>query len=180
LANWRDVEDRKRISAASQRPIDKVPLLAVEMLEHGVEICCISEVRRGNEEFVREGFKFFCSGYPDDRKIHGVGVIVDVTVISGEIECHRVSPRIMWIGGVFKGVKMAIISVYAPTNVSSQMIQDAFYDELARTHVDVARKYSEVCICGDFNARIGHRDDQTWKNVVYHNCNKRMLSTGIG
>jgi hypothetical protein len=91
-----------------------VPLLAVEMLEYGVEICCISEVHRGNEEFVREGFKFFCSGYPDDRKIDGVGVIVDLTVISGEIECHRVSPRIMWIvGGVFKGVKMAIISVYA-------------------------------------------------------------------
>ncbi len=63
---------------------------------------------------------------------------------------------------MFKGVKKAIISVYAPTNVSSQMIQDEFYDELARAHVDGARKYSEVCICGDFNARIGHRDDQTW------------------
>jgi hypothetical protein len=88
LANWRDVEDRKRMSAAFQRPIDKVPLLAaVEMIERGVEICCLSEVRRGNEEFDRKGFKFFCSGYSDNRKIHGVGIAVDVTF--EEMECHR-------------------------------------------------------------------------------------------
>ncbi len=54
----------------------------------------------------------------DNRKIHDVGAIVDVTMISGAIECHRVSPMIMWIGRVFKDIKMAITSVYATTNAS--------------------------------------------------------------
>ncbi len=47
------------MSAASQSPIDKAPLLAVEMIEHAMEICCISEARRGNEELVREGLSSF-------------------------------------------------------------------------------------------------------------------------
>jgi hypothetical protein len=83
------VEDRKKMS---QRLIDKVPMLAVEMIEHGGEISCLSEVQRGNEEFDREGFRFFCSGYADNRKIRGVGVCRQIAGL--KLACRHLDPHL--------------------------------------------------------------------------------------
>jgi hypothetical protein len=60
------------------------------------------------------------------------------------------------------------------------MIQDAFHDELARTHADAARKYTKVCIWGYCNARIGHRDDQTWNKCCGSQLQQEDAVNGNG
>ncbi len=55
FANRTDIMERKEVSKTSDKPIDKVPLLALELEANHIEdVCCLSEVRRDSCEFERE------------------------------------------------------------------------------------------------------------------------------
>jgi hypothetical protein len=46
--------ERKEVSKTSDKPIDKVLLLALELEANHIDLCCLSEVRRDSCEFKRE------------------------------------------------------------------------------------------------------------------------------
>jgi hypothetical protein len=96
LANRTDIMERKEVSKTSDKPIGKVPLLALELEAHHIDVCCLSEVRRESCKFEREGYQFYCSGYRDGRKLHGVGAAIGTKSVEGTVEIHRGSARVMW------------------------------------------------------------------------------------
>ncbi len=90
--------ERKEISKTSDKPIDKVPLLALELeANHIIDVCYLSDVRRESCEFEREGYQFYCSEYSDGRKLHGMGVAIRTKSVEGTVEIHRGSARVMWV-----------------------------------------------------------------------------------
>ena len=91
----------------------------------------------------------------DEKKIHGVGIVVKEEHRRHIEEVVQVSSRIMWVGGKKIG---AIFSVYAPTNgvnEENDLEKERFYEILGE-HIRFAKeKYKKVIVNGDFNARIG-------------------------
>ncbi len=59
-----------------------------------------------------------------------MGVAIQIKSVKGTVDIHRGSARVMWVGGIFKGVKCAVLSVYSPTNVAARAVlatQEQFY-----------------------------------------------------
>ncbi len=71
------------------------------------------------------------------------------------------------VGGIFKGVKCAVLSVYSPTNVVARAAlatQEQFYEEVISAYQAALVKYSKVVLAGDCNVRIGQSVD-CWNRV---------------
>jgi hypothetical protein len=112
-----------------------------------------------------EGYKVLFSGRAD-RRVHGVGIAVRVDPVRFQLQhCHCVSPRLMWLTGVFDGVALAIFSAYGPTNALArgETVAEAearraeFWQMLAKEKAEVRRRFPSHAhiVMGDFNARVG-------------------------
>ena len=71
----------------------------------------------------------------------------------------------MAIRGVFYGMKMVIITGYAPTEMAERNVKLAFYTEVDQYMQSIPADFrNHVVLLGDFNARIGAYLD-TWAPV---------------
>jgi hypothetical protein len=144
---------------------DRLPHLIIELHTSGTELCCVSEVRRcGTGSESRDGYVLFWSGTAAE-KIHGVGIILTQKLARGIDKVLNISARLMAIQGEFNGMKMTIISVYAPTELYSLVEKTRFYDSLDQLVLGLPAEYTQhIIILGDFNARIGPTEE-AWKHV---------------
>ena len=69
-----------------------------------------------------------------------------------------INQRIMTIRFKHKGTFYKVISVYAPTFSRPEPEKDEFYDTL-RTNISKTASTDTLIILGDFNARVGVRDE---------------------
>ena len=144
----------------------KTALLANELARYNIDIAALSETRFSGEDQLTEpdsGYTIFWSGKSEkERRVAGVGFAVKNTLIDKIEQPVGVNERIMTLRIPLAANRyMTIISVYAPTLVSSEEDIMSFYHAL-RTLVTKIPKSESVVILGDFNARVGS-DNDIWK-----------------
>ena len=135
----------------------------------------VAEHWSDNKEFL-----FIYTSAPADR-VGGVGLLVRRKHTSAIRSAEKISDRILKVQ--FEANPMvAVLVVYAPTELASISTKDEFYKDLADA-VNGIPTHSLVTILGDFNARIGkdsHRQQpQIVRQYLFHeetnNNGKRLV-----
>jgi hypothetical protein len=65
----------------------------------------------------------------------------------------------LWLIGCFDGKYIAVVAIYAPTDLYPLEEKVRFYDCV---YVSIPKKYKKKAILGDFNARIGEYIEGAW------------------
>ena len=97
--------------------------------KRNVKIGCLQETRwRGNSaREIGEGYKLFYAGESSGR--NGVGVVVDSDLRDSVVDVRRSSSRLMMLKIVWKGVKVNVISAYAPQVGLGKDEKEKFWEE---------------------------------------------------
>jgi len=162
------------------RPEDKEPFLINTMKMEGIDIACLQETRLALDDgnlSTTKGFVMYNSinviGSTVEQGRNGVGIMfredcADLSTIKvyrfEEKEEGKIifqDDRMIMITGKFKGEYMTIVSVYSPTNGSTDKAKEGFYlrlQEWMRTNLSMEYRNCLI-VCGDFNARIGGNED---------------------
>ena len=159
--NVRTLLDRKE----SSQPERRTAIVARELARYNIDIAALSETRLSEEDQLTErgaGYTFFWKGKAVGVKREGgVGFAVRTELINQLEQPHGISDRIMYLRAPLScGRYMTVISVYAPTLVSSQESIMGFYQDLWDC-VKAIPKADKILMLGDFNARVGS-DHKTW------------------
>eukprot|EP00973_Karenia_brevis_P026716 3687120-Karenia_brevis.AAC.1 len=77
----------------------------------------------------------------------------------------------------FKGSMYKVIAVYGPTYQTDVDDKDAFYDGVRRDILETSQQ-DVLLILGDWNARVGVRDD-TWGTVLGSFGNTERNDNGV-
>ena len=157
------------------RPERRTALVTNELARYGIDIAALSETRFAGEDQLTEtesGYTLFWSGKPETEKREaGVGFAIKNTVLSRLERPTAVNERIMRLRVPLVGDRfLTIISVYAPTLVSSGEQIMSFYHAL-RTLITSIPKDESIVVLGDFNARVGC-DSETWSSLGPHGIGK--------
>ena len=130
----------KRARSNKARPVDKLAVLVEILKEEGVDVCTLPEPRLkelgmngeskgdSNTLITGQGYTLYFSPATNINGDNGVAIIVRNACLT-DIEVHRVSGRLMWIGAKFNGVYKAVFCPYTPTEMHSRVEKLKFYDE---------------------------------------------------
>ena len=91
----------------------------------------------------------YWSGYSNQRRA-GVAIAIRKSVEMKIVDFGQVSPRLIWIDCIFHGIRLRIVSAYAPTEKAKDSAKDHFYKTL-RDHCVVGPK-QQLILGGDLNA----------------------------
>ena len=143
-------------------------LVAKELLQYNISIAAISEVRKhgsGTELFhflpEKTSAKLYWSG--GEKSERGVGFVVSSDADKSVLAFQPYSDRIAVLTLAGK-IKTNIVSVYAPTNSSSDASKDEFYGHLQEV-LDSFSKSDMILLTGDFNAQTGE-DRNGWEATL--------------
>lgn len=167
----------------AERSERRTAIVTNELARYNIDIAALSETRFADEDQLTEtesGYTIFWSGKCEkERREAGVGFAVRNTLIEKVEQPTGVSERIMKLRIPLAGGRhMTILSVYAPTLVSSEEDVTSFYQALLTLATAIPKDESLV-ILGDFNARVG-ADNEAWSPLGPHgtgtvNSNGLML-----
>lgn len=139
----------------------KVQELEEELSHIKWDILGISEhKRRGEEQLtLQTGHVFYHKGGQDINE-GGVGFLIHKRHVQNIVEIEGISPRVLClILRLNDRYNLKIIQVYAPTSTCSDEEIDAFYDDVDSA---LSRRSSHyTLLMGDFNAKLGLRNDDT-------------------
>jgi hypothetical protein len=118
------------------------------------------------------GYTFFWSGKPDgERRDAGVGFAIRNKLLDKIEQPTAVNERIIRLRiPLVSGRFTSVISIYAPTLVSSEDEIVAFYTALSSL-LNSIPKEEGIILLGDFNARVGV-DFDTWKPLGHFGIGK--------
>ena len=126
-----------------------------------IDILALQEVRRTGFESTTfdddsiKGWQMTWSGHKV-KKIHGVAILC-APHVQIEEENEHLQARIISVRVSVKGMKLAILNSYAPTNsTKSESAKNYFYSALqkAKENLEKHPKFKIITL-GDFNATIG-------------------------
>lgn len=129
-----------------------------------LDVLCLQEVHRPGNITLQgcgdEDTTFISVGYKN-KSDAGVGVL-----LSSRVTLHEtffVSPRIMKVHIQLGGLKLAVLSVYAPPNTDthSESFKDKFYADMRKT-IKSTKAPFKLIILGDMNATIGGASHGSW------------------
>ena len=121
---------------SSSSPERRTALVAKELARYNLDIIALSETRFSGEGQLTEkggGYTFFWKGKPEgERRDSGVGFAIRSKLVDRLEEFpHGISDRLMLLRLALSKDRFAsIISVYAPTQSSSEDVIDQFYADL--------------------------------------------------
>ena len=135
----------------------KLHLVIHELEDVNVDITGLSEIRWTGEGHFRSGDStvIFSGGINGQG---GVAVLLNKRLSGSLISYNPVSDRIVVVRLATKPVNMTVIQVYAPTSTHTNEEIEAFYEQLQAVKDDVGRR--DVCVMGDFNAKVGDVEDR--------------------
>ena len=175
-------------SARSNLPRRRTAIVAAELARYNIDIAALSETRLPDNGSLTEeggGYTFFWQGLPlDAQRIHGVGFAVRSSLLKSiPTTPLGVSERLMtWRVPLAKSQHMTLLSVYAPTETSDELVKDQFYESLGE-HLQKVPANDKIILLGDLNARVG-KSYHLWEKVLGRHgigkCNNnglRLLST---
>ena len=139
----------------SLRDDDHLPLLSRELGRLGVVIAALSEVRRPKSgEISVGGYTYYWSGRSDGYHSEGVAVAISGRLAQMVVEAVPVNERMMRLRVKHSLGVISVVSVYAPTEVSSPSDKDTFYAQLESV-LDGCPRGDSLLVMGDFNASTG-------------------------
>ena len=139
----------------SLRDDDHLPLLSRELGRLGVVIAALSEVRRPKSgEISVGGYTYYWSGRSDGYHSEGVAVAISGRLAQMVVEAVPVNERMMRLRVKHSLGVISVVSVYAPTGVSSPSDKDTFYAQLESV-LDGCPRGDSLLVMGDFNASTG-------------------------
>ena len=160
----------------AERPERRTALIASELGRLSIDIAALSETRLADEgqlEEVGGGYTFFWKGVDEgEHRESGVGFAIKTDLVKNMSELPAgVSKRVITMRLPLQCGRFAtIISVYAPTLISTDEDKGIFYDELRSVLFRVPPE-DKIWLCGDFNARVG-TDYQSWGALGRHGIGK--------
>ena len=125
----------------------------------------MSETRmKGNgAKAIGEGMCMF-SGVQEGRAKAGVAVFLSEELSGFLKEWKCISERIVRIRLGIEGVWMTVIQVYAPTEDSTDVVKEDFYEQLQEIMKEV-HKWDKLIVMGDMNARVGD-NVKVWGEII--------------
>ena len=139
----------------SLRDDDHLPLLSRELSRLGIAVAALSEVRRPKSgEISVGGYTYYWSGRLDGYHSEGVAIAVSDRLTRMVVEAVPVNERMMRLRLKHSLGVISVVSVYAPTEVSSPSDKDAFYAQLESV-LDGCPRRDTLLVMGDFNASTG-------------------------
>lgn len=137
--------------------VGKLHQAARELRKFRLEVLGMSECRwnGSGEHQLATGEKFLYSGRAEGE-IHseGVGFLLSKNASRSLIEWNPVSERIIYAKFHSRVRNIAIIQVYAPTELADTEVKEEFYDQLTAVLADI-KKGNILILMGDFNAKVG-------------------------
>jgi exonuclease III len=141
----------------TKRPDDTLEYAVKEKIDSGIDFMGVQETKIRGEGYLLcdndgNGATLYYSGMVDVGKLrNGVGIIVKKSLLKDikQDGVHCVSDRMMWLEGCFYGKEMAVVSVYAPTETSSQEDKLSFYQQLDEMMASIPRIYETKIVLGD-------------------------------
>ena len=112
----------------------------------------------------------------DKKHEYGVGIIIEKSVCGSLIDWKPISNRIITARFAGQGFNVSIVQVYLPTTGHTDQEIEEFYEKLQYVYDKLPKRDIKI-IMGDFNASVGKKSDDIWKNVHgqqgYGNPNER-------
>ena len=159
-----------------------------EHAECGMDIISMQEVRRTGtglttfDDSSLKGWQFVWEGHKR-KKEHGVGILLAPHIQIQLYDIH-LQARILSVRAIVRGVRIAILNVYAPTDANkSDATKQAFYAALSKAKAElVSQPKYKLIVLGDFNATISSESKNTgaWDAVLGHNNSDRVETNGNG
>ena len=136
-----------------------------ELLEYGIEIAALQEVRwPGTGKCDLEKGAITYSGREDGLHQEGVGFYLSKRAMGAVEEFEAISSRIAKLRLDTKWFKVTIVSAYAPTEISDDQEKDNWYDQL-QSVLDRIPGHDMLLLLGDFNAKVG-REVNTFQPAI--------------
>ncbi|KAL1447078.1 hypothetical protein WDU94_005521 [Cyamophila willieti] len=148
----------------------RTAVIARELKRYQIDIASLQETHLKNSgqlEEINAGYTYLWSGCEDNDPNHyGVAICVRTDLLKkGTVtEPCCFSDRIMSVKIIGEGSDTTFIACYAPTLVSDSHTIDSFYQELGQIIDQVPNKCS-IILAGDFNARVGRKQNQ-WEDAL--------------
>lgn len=102
----------------------------------------------------------------------GVGFLIHKKHIQNVTKIHSISNRVMYlIYRLNTRYSLKIVQVYAPTSAHSDAEVEIFYDDINTAIQQEPTHYS--MLIGDFNAKLGHKEDETETSLGTHGFGER-------
>lgn len=151
----------------------KILELEEELKQIHWDIVGLSEVRRRGEEQIslKSGNTFYYRGN-EESSDGGVGFIIHKRLVSNILHLESISPRVCFV--VIKlnqRYSIKVIQVYAPTSTHTDEEVEMFYDDVAMALSKAPTYFS--FITGDFNAKIGKKEDEGEFSLGQHGIGER-------
>ncbi|XP_008483671.1 craniofacial development protein 2-like [Diaphorina citri] len=142
----------------------RTAVISRELKRYKIDIAALQETHLKNSGQLEEknsGYTYLWSGCEDDGDNHyGVAICVRTELLKKGIvsEPCCYSDRIMSVQLLSQNTETTFIACYAPTLNTDVHLIDSFYQELNQI-VDKIPKKHGVILAGDFNARVGKRQN---------------------
>ena len=129
-----------------------------------------------------KGWQFVWGGHKR-KKEHGVGILfaphVEIQSYDVHLQARIISARV-----IINGVRLAILNVYSPTDVTkSDATKSAFYAALNKAKIELeSQPKFKLITLRDFNATISSKskDSGAWDAVLGHNNSDRVETNDNG
>lgn len=143
--------------------------------QYNVGLCALQEARwPGQGSCHKHGHTLFYSGDSRGQHILGTAFIVNDKLLCNVLNFYPVNSRlcVLRIKGRFQNI--SIVNCHAPTEESTDVSKDQFYDEL-ETAFGAIPAYDVKLVIGDFNAKLGR--EEAWRphlgrESLHEECNE--------
>ncbi|XP_030747131.1 craniofacial development protein 2-like [Sitophilus oryzae] len=136
------------------------------------DILGISEARRiGEGQVILKSGNTLCySG--EETAIRGVGILVHKKYKDMIVDVKNISPRVICLTiKLNKKYSVKVIQAYAPTTESTDDELENFYEDVSTALQNGKTHYT--MLIGDFNAKVGSKQDEAETSVSYHGLGSR-------
>lgn len=147
-----------------------------ELKRHKIDICILSETKKkgkGSEE-IGDYIHLYSGVDKSARAKRGVSIAIHKRFRKDIKSWEEVDEQIITMDIYKNGETIVIIGAYAPSDDADDSTKDAFYEKLKDILINTGHT-KEVCILGDFNARVGRKENST---IVGRYGEERVNSNG--
>lgn len=174
---WDKIKGRENITIATWNvrtlaQAGKLKELTHELERYTWHVVGICEARWKNfgEHTTEEGHVLFYCGEAD-KHTNGVGFLINKNIKGSILGCCPISSRLITIRLKASPFNISIIQVYAPTTGYDEEYVEDFYTKLQEV-IEKVNKKDIIVIQGDWNAKVGIDEQNSWTNHCGPSCNK--------